>query len=527
MPYPSPTVPPHNSDIIWCDTEKEPFKQLSPVPVPYKQELAMSVFAESYYEEQFMRHIDNLNVLYVALTRASRDMRLCVTYKEEKESNSTDFQDKKILLKLRDEVLAKPETVAAGIVCTDDRITIGTEQPYKSEVEADTVTDEVTHKCPPNRAKVDIRCHSKDFFAGVDFDRVQNINMLAEDVESWVPEARVAVAHGQMNDRDLERVMKDFVAHRYNILLCTTIIETGIDVPNANTMIMHRADKFGLAQLHQLRGRIGRSHHQAYAYLLVHDTQSLTKQAQRRLDAIRQMEELGSGFFLAMHDLEIRGAGEVLGEEQSGEMIEVGFQMYTDMLMEAVKAMREGKEPDFDAPFKTTTEINLHRPALLPTDYCAGVNERLSDDALLDAGLAAAVELKAVTYLARAEQCRAGLTKKLIEKKYDKKYVGMALDYLEKRAYLSDERFARAWLHDRKINHYEGRTKLAGELAARGIGREIVAAALDEFFTENDEAQICQKAYEKFTRQGKEGEKLMAAMIRAGFTYKMIKDIVQ
>ena len=176
LPYPSPTVPPHNSDIIWCDTEKEPFKQLSPVPVPYKQELAMSVFAESYYEEQFMRHIDNLNVLYVALTRASRDMRLCVTYKEEKESNSTDFQDKKILLKLRDEVLAKPETVAAGIVCTDDRITIGTEQPYKSEVEADTVTDEVTHKCPPNRAKVDIRCHSKDFFAGVDFDRVQNIN---------------------------------------------------------------------------------------------------------------------------------------------------------------------------------------------------------------------------------------------------------------------------------------------------------------------------------------------------------------
>ena len=149
------------------------------------------------------------------------------------------------------------------------------------------------------------------------------------------------------------------------------------------------------------------------------------------------------------------------------------------------------------------------------------------DDVLLDAGLAAAVELKTVTYLARAEQCRAGLTKKLIEKKYDKKYVGMALDYLEKRGYLSDERFARAWLHDRKINHYEGRTKLSGELAARGIGREVATAALDEFFTENDEAQICQKAYEKFTRQGKEGEKLMAAMIRAGFTYKMIKDTVQ
>lgn len=209
-------------------------------------------------------------------------------------------------------------------------------------------------------------------------NEVETIENRKAMLEALIPEAKIGVAHGQMHERDLERVMKDFVAHRYNILLCTTIIETGIDVPNANTMIMHRADKFGLAQLHQLRGRIGRSHHQAYAYLLVHDTQSLTKQAQRRLDAIRQMEELGSGFFLAMHDLEIRGAGEVLGEEQSGEMIEVGFQMYTDMLMEAVKAMREGKEPDFDAPFKTTTEINLHRPALLPTDYCAGVNERLS-----------------------------------------------------------------------------------------------------------------------------------------------------
>ena len=164
----------------------------------------------------------------------------------------------------------------------------------------------------------------------------------------------------------------------YNILLCKTIIETGIDVPNANTMVMHRADKFGLAQLHQLRGRIGRSHHQAYAYLLVNDTQTLSKQAQRRLEAIRQMEELGSGFFLAMHDLEIRGAGEVLGEEQSGEMVEIGFQIYSDMLKEAVRAMKKGEEPDYDAPFTTTTEINLHTPALLPGDYCPGVNERLS-----------------------------------------------------------------------------------------------------------------------------------------------------
>lgn len=213
------------------------------------------------------------------------------------------------------------------------------------------------------------------YFLHNEVETIENRKVM---LETLIPEAKIGVAHGQMHERDLERVMKDFVSHRYNILLCTTIIETGIDVPNANTMIMHRADKFGLAQLHQLRGRIGRSHHQAYAYLLVHDTQSLSKQAQRRLEAIRQMEELGSGFFLAMHDLEIRGAGEVLGEEQSGEMIEVGFQMYTDMLKEAVRAMKQGEEPDFDAPFRTTTEINLHTPALLPADYCPGVNERLS-----------------------------------------------------------------------------------------------------------------------------------------------------
>lgn len=213
------------------------------------------------------------------------------------------------------------------------------------------------------------------YFLHNEVDTIENRKIM---LETLIPEARIGIAHGQMHERELERVMKDFVAHRYNILLCTTIIETGIDVPNANTMIMHRADKFGLAQLHQLRGRIGRSHHQAYAYLLVHDIQGLSKQAQRRLEAIRQMEELGSGFFLAMHDLEIRGAGEILGEEQSGEMIEVGFQMYTDMLQEAVKAMKKGEEPDFDAPFKTATEINLHVPALLPEDYCPGINERLS-----------------------------------------------------------------------------------------------------------------------------------------------------
>jgi transcription-repair coupling factor (superfamily II helicase) len=149
-------------------------------------------------------------------------------------------------------------------------------------------------------------------------------------------------------------------------------------VPTANTIIMHRADKFGLAQLHQLRGRVGRSHHQAYAYLLVNDVHSLTKQAQRRLDAIQQMEELGSGFYLAMHDLEIRGAGEVLGENQSGEMLEIGFQLYSDMLNEAVRALKAGREPDMSAPLSSTTEINLRVPALLPSDFCGDVHERLS-----------------------------------------------------------------------------------------------------------------------------------------------------
>jgi transcription-repair coupling factor (superfamily II helicase) len=168
------------------------------------------------------------------------------------------------------------------------------------------------------------------------------------------------------------------VAQRYNLLLCSTIIETGIDVPTANTIVMSRADKFGLAQLHQLRGRVGRSHHQAYAYLLVPDIEGLTKQAAQRLDAIQQMEELGSGFYLAMHDLEIRGAGEVLGENQSGNMLEVGFQLYNEMLSEAVKALKAGREPDLLSPLSVTTDINLHAPALLPNDYCGDVHLRLS-----------------------------------------------------------------------------------------------------------------------------------------------------
>ena len=213
------------------------------------------------------------------------------------------------------------------------------------------------------------------YFLHNEVETIQNRKAM---LEALLPEARIAVAHGQMHERDLEKVMRDFVAQRFNILLCTTIIETGIDVPTANTIIMHRADKFGLAQLHQLRGRVGRSHHQAYAYLLVNDVQGLTKQANRRLEAIQQMEELGSGFYLAMHDLEIRGAGEVLGDNQSGEMHEIGFQLYSDMLNEAVRSLKNGKEPDLAAPLSTTTEINLHVPALLPNDYCGDVHERLS-----------------------------------------------------------------------------------------------------------------------------------------------------
>ena len=209
-------------------------------------------------------------------------------------------------------------------------------------------------------------------------NEVETIENRKQKLEEILPEARIAIAHGQMPERDLERVMRDFVAQRYNLLLCSTIIETGIDVPTANTIVMSRADKFGLAQLHQLRGRVGRSHHQAYAYLLVPEIEGLTKQAAQRLDAIQQMEELGSGFYLAMHDLEIRGAGEVLGENQSGNMLEVGFQLYNEMLSEAVKALKAGREPDLLSPLSVTTDINLHAPALLPNDYCGDVHLRLS-----------------------------------------------------------------------------------------------------------------------------------------------------
>jgi transcription-repair coupling factor (superfamily II helicase) len=210
-------------------------------------------------------------------------------------------------------------------------------------------------------------------------NEVETIENMRDRLAKLLPEARIVVGHGQLPERELERVMREFTQQKHNLLLCSTIIETGIDNPHANTIIINRADKFGVAQLHQLRGRVGRSHHQAYAYLLTHEEAKPTAQAQRRLDAIQAMEELGSGFFLAMHDLEIRGAGEVLGENQSGEILEIGFAMYTNMLNAAVKALKSGEKiPDLTAPLSITSEINLRAPALLPDDYCPDVHERLT-----------------------------------------------------------------------------------------------------------------------------------------------------
>ncbi len=210
------------------------------------------------------------------------------------------------------------------------------------------------------------------FFLHNEVDTIENMR---ERLETLLPEARIGVAHGQLRERELEQVMRDFLQQRFNVLLCSTIIETGIDIPNANTIIINRADKFGLAQLHQLRGRVGRSHHQAYAYLLT--PEYITKDAEKRLDAIVAADELGAGFTLAMQDLEIRGAGEILGEGQSGEMIQVGFTLYTEMLKQAVRDLKKGRQPDLDAPLGITTEIKLHSPALLPESYCPDIHERL------------------------------------------------------------------------------------------------------------------------------------------------------
>lgn len=210
-------------------------------------------------------------------------------------------------------------------------------------------------------------------------NEVETIAKTAEEIAEIVPEARIAIGHGQMRERELETVMTDFYHQRFNVLVCTTIIETGIDVPSANTIIMDRADHLGLAQLHQLRGRVGRSHHQAYAYLLTPHPKRMTKDAVKRLDAISALEDLGAGFALATHDLEIRGAGELLGDDQSGQIASIGFTLYMDMLDQAVTALKEGKEPSLDEALAANhTEVELRIPALFPEDYIADVNTRLS-----------------------------------------------------------------------------------------------------------------------------------------------------
>jgi len=208
-------------------------------------------------------------------------------------------------------------------------------------------------------------------------NEVETIDNMARELSAIVPEAGIAIAHGQMRERDLEQVMLDFYHRRFNILLCSTIIESGIDVPTANTIIMNRADKLGLAQLHQLRGRVGRSHHRAYAYLIIPPRRALSADAEKRLAAVESMEELGAGFTLATHDLEIRGAGELLGEEQSGQIHEIGFSLYMDLLERAVKALREGRTPALDQPLHQGPEIDLLMPALIPDDYLPDVHTRL------------------------------------------------------------------------------------------------------------------------------------------------------
>ncbi|MDX1728587.1 MAG: transcription-repair coupling factor [Pseudoalteromonas tetraodonis] len=208
-------------------------------------------------------------------------------------------------------------------------------------------------------------------------NNVETIERVAQEISEWVPEATVTSAHGQMREQELEQIMTDFYHQKYNVLVCTTIIETGIDVPTANTIIMDRADKLGLAQLHQLRGRVGRSHHQAYAYLLTGNPKALSKDAKKRLDAIASLEDLGAGFALATHDLEIRGAGELLGDDQSGQMQTIGFNLYMEMLEQAVNALKNGQEPTLENLLQKQTEVDLKLPALLPDDYIHDVNTRL------------------------------------------------------------------------------------------------------------------------------------------------------
>jgi len=208
-------------------------------------------------------------------------------------------------------------------------------------------------------------------------NEVKTIEKITHDIQQLIPEARVEFAHGQMPEKQLEQVMLDFYHQRFNILVATTIIESGIDVPTANTIIINKADRLGLAQLHQIRGRVGRSHHRAYAYLLTPPESLMSDDAKKRLAAIESLEDLGVGFTLATHDLEIRGAGELLGENQSGQISEVGFTLYSELLERAVQSLKQGKVPDPDAPLHSGIEIDLGIPALIPDDYVYDIHQRL------------------------------------------------------------------------------------------------------------------------------------------------------
>ena len=200
---------------------------------------------------------------------------------------------------------------------------------------------------------------------------------MARELAALIPEARIEIAHGQLPERELERIMLDFYHQRFNLLLCSTIIESGIDIPSANTIIIDRADKLGLAQLHQLRGRVGRSHHRAYAYFIVPPKSLMSKDAMKRLQAVEASGDLGAGFMLSSHDLEIRGAGELLGDDQSGQIQEIGFTLYTELLDRAVNALKSGKQPELDTPMDRGAEVDLQAPALIPEDYLPDIHARL------------------------------------------------------------------------------------------------------------------------------------------------------
>ena len=208
-------------------------------------------------------------------------------------------------------------------------------------------------------------------------NKVEDIELVKMRLSKIIPEIEIKIAHGKMKKKDLEKVMLQFYENKFSVLLCTTIIESGLDIPNANTIIINRADRFGLAQLHQLRGRVGRSHHRAYAYLISSSEKSITPDAHKRLEAISSLEDLGSGFVLASHDLEIRGAGELLGDEQSGQIQQIGFSLYTDLLSKTVESMKKGEKIKFDEPFEIGTEVDLRVPCLLPAEYVPDVHMRL------------------------------------------------------------------------------------------------------------------------------------------------------